>query len=164
LLSSLILVNKKFENDSSQDTRAAANIINTLISESGEILAEKMLQLAAKVKESGTLQSVLMDIKGVIVYALIFPSLHDKPTLLKRYEPFAKGWVNHINEVRQAIALEKQGGIMVELMLFLSLSQGEGAIHLAYQSGEFQLLPALLLNSSEVKDTRGLLCEARQII
>jgi hypothetical protein len=154
---------KKLEKIKGKEARAAVETLEQLKMNFDQLLTEKTHELTLKIVETGALQSILLNVGGIFIYILVFPGLHDQATLLKRYPPFMRGWVYHMEELRKVLKIDSAKSDWVQLMLFLSPNFREGTMHLAFQNSNFNLLPVDLLDKSETKEARGILYESRQV-
>ncbi len=144
--------------------QTVSKTLTKLTENSLEVLAKKTYSLAVTVVEEGRLQSLLIDVDGIIVYALIFPGMHDQPSMLKRYyKPFNRGWVFHLHEVHKILLVDKPDVVMVNLIIFLSPDIKKGTMHLTFLDNNVQILPTPLLNSLETKNSEGTSYDSRMI-
>lgn len=155
---------KELRQNDGEGEQSIAEVLNELYVRSGGVLIKKTYDMALMVLETGELQSMIIKSDALLVYIIFFPGMHDQPSLLKRHKSFSKGWIAHIDYIHTLINSKAEQFTLADLALFLTPNLREGVMYLAFEDKEYQLLPAGLLDESEVKNAQGRLFGLRQVI
>jgi hypothetical protein len=131
---------RDFEGDEGRAAKAALDVVKTAEAEVAPLVRE----VALRALTTGELQSILVGLDGVTVYALAFPGRHEDRRSFRRHESLSEGWPAHAAAVRRATAGAGAPRPLIALLYFLGLDARDGALLLAYEGDEGRLFPAEL--------------------
>jgi hypothetical protein len=125
------------------DEGAAKEGLDVLKAAEAEV-APLVREVALRAMTTGELQSIVIGLDGVTVYALAFPGRHEDRRSFRRHQSLSEGWPAHAAAVRRASAGASAAPPLIGLLYFLGLDARDGALLLAYEGDEGHLFPAEL--------------------
>jgi hypothetical protein len=95
----------------------------------------------------GEIRSVLVRLKDVLVYVLVFPGRHDDRRTRRRSESLARGWPAHAQAVLKA-AGSRESLPLLSLLYFLGLDARSGTLLVSYDDAQQSVHPAELADAA----------------
>jgi hypothetical protein len=106
--------------------------------------------------ESAELHSLLVNSQGLYAYIVAVPNRHEHPHLIRRYTPFATGWINHASLVKASLMSSGEFSGLISYLFFLSPDDREGLLLLSYADASTELVPSRLILEAELKRTNAI--------
>ena len=131
---------ERARSDFARDGGPAAAAALGVLEAARDDVAPLVREVAARSMTRGALQSVLIRLDGVTVYALATPGRYEDRRTLRRDESLAEGWPAHAAAIRRAAA----GLPLIGLLYFLGTDAHDGTLLVAYEGDENRFFPAEL--------------------
>ena len=119
------------------------------------VLTKAAQSAVEEVIARGKLSTTLLELGGQTVYLVVVPGMHDQPQAFRRYEPFAQGWLAHVDRLKAMVARSGLSTKILSLLLFVRPDGTETALVVAYEDGATRYLPFGLLDEEEVQSGVG---------